>query len=174
RFTVTFDEQLVPLVVESSGKIRKSLPKPGAKDDPALAPAAHALFTGLKKDLRTIADQELKRLELAMINRRSRTPHDFRALFVAHPLMRHIAHRLVWITDTGTAFRVAEDDTYADVNDDPFTPATDARISIAHPILLDDDLATWAELFADYEILQPFPQLGRPVHTLADDERAAH
>ncbi|WUH97029.1 DUF4132 domain-containing protein [Spirillospora sp. NBC_00431] len=173
RFTVTFDEQLVPLVVEPNGKIRKSAPKPGPKDDPALAPAAHALFTGLKKDLRTIADQEIKRLELAMTTRRTWTPDDFRALFVAHPLLGHIVRRLVWITDAGAAFRVAEDRTYADVKDDPFTPAPDARVGIAHPILLDGDVGAWSELFADYEILQPFEQLGRPVHRLTGDERAA-
>jgi hypothetical protein len=174
HFTVTFDQQLVPLVVEPNGKVRKSAPKPGPNDDPALAPAAYALFTGLKKDLRTIADQEIKRLELAMTTRRSWTPDDFHALFVTHPLLGHIVGRLVWITDGGTAFRVAEDRTYGDVNDDPFTPAPDARISIAHPILLDDDLDAWAELLADYEILQPFEQLGRPVYRLTDDERATH
>ncbi|MFV2178397.1 DUF4132 domain-containing protein [Actinomadura sp. LOL_011] len=173
RFTVTFDEQLVPLVVEPNGKVRKSAPKPGPKDDPALAPAAHALFTGLKKDLRTIADQEIKRLETAMTTRRRWTPDDFHALFVAHPLLGHITRRLVWITDTGTAFRVAEDRTYADVHDDPFVLAPDARVGIAHPIVL-ADLDAWVELFADYEILQPFEQLGRPVHRLTADERAAH
>jgi hypothetical protein len=109
RFTVTFDQQLVPLVVEPNGKVRKSAPKPGPKDDPTLAPAAHALFTGLKKDLRAIADQEIKRLELAMITRRSWSPCDFHALFVTHPLLGHIVRRLVWITDDGTSFRVAED-----------------------------------------------------------------
>ncbi|MVZ99666.1 DUF4132 domain-containing protein [Actinomadura sp. LD22] len=174
RFTVTFDQQLVPLVVEANGKVRKSAPKPGPKDDPALAQAAHALFTGLRKDLRTIADQEIKRLEKAMTVRRSWTPDDFRRLFVDHPLLRHIVRRLVWITDGGTAFRVAEDRTYAGIDDDAFTPAPDARIGIAHPLLLGDDLGAWAELFADYEILQPFEQLGRPVHRLTDAERTAH
>ncbi|MFD0905862.1 DUF4132 domain-containing protein [Actinomadura sediminis] len=172
RFTVTFDEQLVPLVAEPNGKIRKSAPKPGPKDDPALAPAAHALFTGLKKDLRTIAGQEIRRLETAMIVRRTWTPDDFRDLFVSHPLLGHITRRLVWITDDGAAFRVAEDRTYADVHDDPFVPAPGARIGIAHPVLL-DDLDAWAELFTDYEILQPFEQLGRPVHRLTDAERGA-
>ncbi|MBE1534686.1 DUF4132 domain-containing protein [Actinomadura algeriensis] len=173
RFTVAFDEQLVPLVTEPNGKVRKSAPKPGPKDDPVLAPAAHALFTGLKKDMKTIADQEIRRLETAMTARRSWTPDDFHALFVAHPLLGHVTRRLVWITDTGAAFRVAEDRTYADVHDDPFTPAPDARVAIAHPILL-DDLDAWVELFADYEILQPFDQLARPVHRLTEEERGAH
>jgi hypothetical protein len=174
RFTVTFDEQLVPLVVEPNGKVRKSAPKPGPKDDPALAPAAHVLFTGLRKDLRTIADQEIRRLELAMTTRRSWTPEDFRTLFVAHPLLGHIVRRLVWTTASGTAFRVDEGRDYATVGDDPFAPAPDDRIGIAHPVLLGDDLRAWAELFADYEILQPFEQLGRPVHRLTEDERGAH
>ncbi|MGI5200805.1 DUF4132 domain-containing protein [Spirillospora sp. CA-108201] len=173
RFTVAFDEQLVPLVVEPGGKVRKSAPKPGPKDDPALAPAAHALFAGFKKDLRTIADQEIRRLELAMITRRSWTPEDFRTLFVAHPLLGHIVRRLVWTTDSGTAFRVDEARDYAGVGDDPFTPEPDARIGVAHPVLLGDDLRAWVELFADYEILQPFEQLGRPVYRLTEDERAA-
>ncbi|MUN39072.1 DUF4132 domain-containing protein [Actinomadura litoris] len=174
RFTVTFDQQLAPLVVESNGKVRKSAPKPGPKDDPALAPAAHALFTGLKKDVRTIAVQEIRRLERAMVTRRSWTQEEFRALLVGHPLLGHIVRRLVWITDGGTAFRVAEDHTYADVDDDPCTLAPGARVAVAHPLLLGDDLDTWAELFADYEILQPFEQLGRPVHRLTGGEAAAH
>lgn len=174
RFTVTFDEQLVPLVREPGGRVRRSAPKPGPKDDPALAPAAHALFTGLRKDLRAIADQEIRRLELAMTTRRSWTPEDFRTLFVAHPLLGHIVRRLVWTTGSGTAFRVDEGRDYADVRDDPFTPAPDDRVGIAHPVLLGDELRAWAELFADYEILQPFEQLGRAVHRLTEGERAAH
>lgn len=38
RFLVRFDEQLKPFVADEDGKHRKALPKPGAKDDPELAP----------------------------------------------------------------------------------------------------------------------------------------
>jgi hypothetical protein len=34
-------------------------------------------------------------------------------------------------------------------------------------------VAAWAELLADYEVLQPFPQLARDVHALTEAERAA-
>ncbi|MFF5226377.1 DUF4132 domain-containing protein [Dactylosporangium sp. NPDC000521] len=34
-------------------------------------------------------------------------------------------------------------------------------------------LTEWGEVFADYELLQPFEQLGRPVHRIRDDERGA-
>ncbi|WP_433337339.1 DUF4132 domain-containing protein [Spirillospora sp. CA-294931] len=176
RFTVVFDEQLRPQVLDESGKPRKSLPKPGAKDDPELAPAAHKTFTALKKDVKTVAAGQIRRLEEAMVYGRRWTPEEFQAFFVGHPLMRHLARRLVWLAETGaetTAFRVAEDATLADAADDALTLDATARVGIAHPVTLAGSVGAWAEVFADYEILQPFPQLGRPVYRLTPEEAAS-
>lgn len=41
------------------------------------------------------------------------------------------------------------------------------RWELAHPADLRDELEAWGEVFADYETLQPFPQLGRPLHRAA-------
>ena len=38
---------------------------------------------------------------------------------------------------------------------------------------LGETLLAWSEVFADYEILQPFPQLSGPVLSLTEDERTA-
>jgi hypothetical protein len=176
RFTVGFDEQLKPFVTDEDGKRRKALPKPGAKDDPDLAPAAYKAFSTLKKDVRTAAADQIRRLEACMVTGRRWPAGEFRELLAGHPLVRHIVRRLVWLAEEGgktTAFRVAEDGTFADVDDDVLTVADSASAGIAHPIDLDGALGAWAEVFADYEILQPFPQLGRPVHRLTDEERAA-
>ena len=170
RFTVGFDEQLRPTVTGEDGRRRKTLPKPGVKDDDTLATAAYRHFADLKKEARAVAADQIKRLERAMVTGRSWTPDEFRAVFTGHPLMRHIARRLVWSAG-GTAFRVAEDGTFADVADDEFAPAPDAPVTLPHPLVLGEEAAAWAGVFADYEILQPFEQLGRPVHTLTDDER---
>ncbi|URN09217.1 DUF4132 domain-containing protein [Actinomadura madurae] len=172
RFVVGFDEQLKPFVTDEDGKPRKSLPKPGVRDDETLAPAAYKRFADLKKEARAVAADQIKRLERAMVTGRSWTPEEFRAFFVEHPLMGHIARRLVWAAGDAV-FRVAEDGTLADVHDDEFTLPPDAAVTLPHPVLLDEKtVAAWASVFADYEILQPFEQLGRPVHVLADDERA--
>jgi hypothetical protein len=88
----------------------------------------------------------------------------------AHPLLWHIVRRLVWITDENDSFRLAEDRTLANADDDEFTLPDDATVRVAHPVDLQDSLATWGEVFADYEILQPFPQLGRPLHLLTPGE----
>ncbi|MFD7657828.1 DUF4132 domain-containing protein [Actinosynnema sp. NPDC059797] len=172
RFTVGFDEQLKPYVLDEDGKRRKDLPKPGVKDD-AKAEAEHKRFAALKKDVRTVAADQIDRLELAMVMGRRWSAAEFRDLLAGHPLLWHIVRRLVWVTDGGASFRVAEDRTFADSSDDAFELPDDARVGVAHPLHLGDELAAWSEVFADYEILQPFPQLGRPVHALGEREREA-
>jgi hypothetical protein len=178
RFTVGFDEQLKPVVADEDGSRRKVLPKPAAKDDPVLAPAAYAAFSALKKDVRTIAADQIRRFEQAMVRSRRWSAAEQRALFVEHPLLWHVARRLVWATFdqagavTGS-FRVAEDRTLADADDNEVTLADDALVGIAHPLHLRDRLGAWSDLFADYEILQPFPQLGRDTWALTAEERRA-
>ena len=176
-FVVGFDERLKPVVADGSGKVLKALPKPGAKDDPDVAAAAYERFAGLKKDVRTLASDQIRRCELAMVNRRRWTAGEFSRYFVGHPLVRHLAGRLVWgvFAPDGTlwtAFRVAEDLSLADVEDDAFALPDDAVVGIVHAVDLGDALPRWAELFADYTILQPFAQLGRRVMTLTEDEAA--
>ncbi|NDU73469.1 DUF4132 domain-containing protein [Actinomadura sp. DSM 109109] len=173
-FRVGFDEHLKPVVFDGRGTLRRSLPRPGAKDDPEAAPAAHRAFTGLKKDVRTVAADQILRMERAMAEQRRWTTEDFRRLFVRHPLLWHLVRRMVWLHDGDgtTAFRVAEDRTFADVDDRAVTLPGSGEVRIAHPVHLGESVTAWSEVFADYEILQPFPQLGRPVHAFTDEERA--
>ncbi|GIJ70931.1 DUF4132 domain-containing protein [Virgisporangium ochraceum] len=172
-FTVGFDERLRPYVVDGSGARRAALPKPAAKDDPDLATAAVARFAALRKDVRTVAADQLHRWERAMVTGREWTGAEFRHLYVGHPLLVHLVRRLVWVTGDGASFRVAEDRTFADVDDEVFTVADDDRVRVAHPLDLGDTVTAWSGLFADYELLPPFRQLDRETYALTDDEAAA-
>ncbi|MEU4419954.1 DUF4132 domain-containing protein [Actinoplanes sp. NPDC024001] len=177
RFVISFDEQLKPFVMDEDGTARKALPRPGANDDEALATAAYKRFSALKKDLRSVAADQIHRLEEAMVIRRRWTGAEFRRLLVGHPLMGHLARRLVWVAYTtgeavGTAFRVAEDGSMADVDDKTFAVADDDVVGVAHPVDLQADLSAWTALLTDYEILQPFPQLHRPVWRLTAEQAA--
>ncbi len=57
---------------------------------------------------------------------------------------------------------MTEDTTLASEDDRTVELAVDARVAIVHPLDVSaETLKTWADRFGDYEILQPFPQLGR-------------
>jgi len=178
QFTVGFDERLQPFVTAADGKPLKRLPKPGAQDDAEVAEAAAQRFSALKKDLRAVAKEQVRRLERAMAAGRIWTVPQFREYFADHPLMWHLARRLVWLaTFEGKAaegerfaFRLAEDRTLTDVGDDACDLPAGALIRLAHPVDLGERLAAWAELLADYEILQPFEQLSRPVLAFTAEE----
>jgi hypothetical protein len=75
-----------------------------------------------------------------------------------------------------TTFRVAEDRTFADATDTPFTLPHGEKLAIGipHPLELPDDLQrAWGGVLADYELLQPFAQLGRETFTMTDEESKA-
>ncbi|WP_051796956.1 DUF4132 domain-containing protein [Catenuloplanes japonicus] len=153
-------------MTDAAGRRLKALPKPGAKDDPA----AYARFTALRKDVRTVAVDQVRRLERSMTDERRWTGAEFRAYLTGHPLLWHLVRRLVWGMidgDTVVTFRVAEDRSPATVDDTPLVVPDDAVIVLPHPAAT--DLSRWATVFTDYEILQPFPQIYREVFTRLPD-----
>jgi predicted DNA-binding WGR domain protein len=169
-FRVGFDEFLQPVVSDEKG-VLKALPKPGAKDDLDLANAATAQWKTLKRNVSAASKMTLRRLERAMVANRTWTLDSFVAVFLEHPLLVHVAKRLVWATVDGpnlvSAFRVAEDGSFADIDDVLCVLANDVEIAIPHPLMLTNS-AAWGERFADYAILQPFPQLNRETYAITD------
>jgi hypothetical protein len=111
-----------------------------------------------------------------MCTRRRWTVEDFKVFFVEHPLLVHPVRRLVWGAFDGSQkllalFRVAEDGSLADVEDRSLALPVDARIGIPHRLeILPEQAEAWGQLLAEYEILQPFPQLGRMVHNRSSEE----
>ncbi|TDH21009.1 DUF4132 domain-containing protein [Mycobacteroides franklinii] len=166
-FTVQFDERLQPVVTNESGAALKALPKPGKGDDAARAEDSYRRFSALRRQVRTVAKEQLRRLEDAMIRERRWSVEEFESLFVSHPLLIHVVRRLLWATFSPTGeislFRVAEDRTLADDNDALTSLAPSHTVGIAHPLHSPEHMATWGRMFADYELLQPFPQISRPV-----------
>lgn len=169
RFHLTFDRLLTPHLTDDAGKARKTLPKPGVRDDAATAKAAAARYRALVKTVETTAEAQADRLRAAMLRGRVFTLADLRVLD-AHPIAGVFTRRLAWFS-RGAGFRIAEDGGFADVEDREFEPDP-AAIRLAHPALLGGDTAAWVALFADYELLQPFDQLSLPSLRFHDDELA--
>ncbi|MGI5182710.1 DUF4132 domain-containing protein [Dactylosporangium sp. CA-152071] len=172
-FTVVADEHLTAFAVDESGKRLPRPPKPGPKDTNL---EAYQQVLQYKKDLRATAAAHTARLQRDMLARRLRPARDVREVLLPHPILGPLARRLLWGEhDTAgrlvRALRVAEDGSFADIDDASAT--TDGMLGIVHPADLGGDLKRWARIVADYELLPPFPQLGRPVVVLSGAQRAA-
>ncbi|MDV6232242.1 MULTISPECIES: DUF4132 domain-containing protein [Rhodococcus] len=167
-FTVGFTEALVPFVLDENGKKTAGLPKPTTRDDPISAEDAKKRFANLKREVKSVAAEQIKRFNRSMVTGRRWTNDEFTRFVLGNPLLIHIARRLLWGEfGTGphptTVFRISEDNSPADVDDNAVTLG-DGTIGLVHPAHIPDTVGAWSDVFADYEILQPFPQLGRPVH----------
>ncbi|UOD30604.1 DUF4132 domain-containing protein [Massilia violaceinigra] len=181
QFRVGFDETLKPFVRDNAGALLADLPKPRKTDDATLSADAVARFKLLKKDARTVAAQQVLRLERAMCAQRRWPQGLFFDVLAHHPLVRHLVQRLVWgVYGDGDAllacFRVAPDGSLTDAGDNPFVlpQGENMRFGIVHAMeLAPVDAAGFGQLFADYQLLQPFAQLGRDTYALEEDERGS-
>jgi predicted DNA-binding WGR domain protein len=186
RFRVGFDEFLKPWVRDAAGGRLKDLPKPNKGDDAELAAAAVARWAAIRKDARAVASLQLSRLEAMLATARRVQPAVFREVFAGHPLIRHLAQRLVWGVFDGTAaglrprlaFRVTEALELTDAADAPVAvdqaEGAAGLVGLLHPLhMTADEIAAWGTLFGEYEIAQPFPQLGRERFALTEAEKAS-
>jgi hypothetical protein len=180
-FRVGFDEHLRPEIVDAKGNRRKVLPRGAKKDDPEKLAAAKVAWKELKEDVSAIAMFRIDALERAMLVNRRWSLEEFEKYWARHRLMMHLARRVVWAAyegeeeETVTLFRVAEDGSYADQNDEAVKLSPEAKIGVPHPLRWpDDSLEAWRELFDDYELLQPFHQLDRPQPKVQDEELGDH
>lgn len=175
-FTFVLPSDMKPAVKDEDGKIRKDLPKPAAKDDKDKAEAAVADWKLLKKQFRETIKIQVPRLEQSMVTGRRWSVDEFESLLVKHPLMTNFVRTLLWggFTKAGklkTTFRVTDEQDYADASDEPLELQGVESVGIVHPLMLTAKQASaWGEIFSDYEIASPFPQLGRDTHKLEPGE----
>ena len=98
-------------------------------------------------------------------------------LLVRHPLMINLVRLVIWGAYDAegkliTTFRVTEDQTLADQNDDFLElPADTASVGVMHTLhLTAEQRNAWGEILSDYEIITPFSQIGRSTYGLEGEE----
>ncbi len=177
--TRTFKVILTPAleleVFDENGKKLKNLPAPGKKDEPEKAKAASDAYKLLKKQLKTVLNNQKLRLEQALLSERLWPTDKWEALFVKNPVMHQFATGLIWglyedhvLKDT---FRYMEDGSFNTVDEDEYELPESGMIGLVHPIELDkENLAAWKEQLSDYEIVQPIEQIDRPVYKVTEEE----
>lgn len=179
QFCFVFTPQLKPMIRDEAGKRTPGLPRATTKDDPAKVAQAQDEWKLLKKQLSAALKLQSDRLKKAMVHQRRWNVEDFERFLVRHPFMTHLARLLVWggYDEAGglrTTFRVTDAQTYETVEERPCTLEGIAMVGVVHPYHLPDDVrCAWAELFSDYEVIQPIAQLARPVYRLEPHETEA-
>jgi Domain of unknown function (DUF4132) len=176
QFRTVLGPDLRPRVRDADGKEKDNLPRPGAKDDAVRANAAAAAWKLLKKQLREVLKVQALRLEQAMVTGRRWTTEDFVTLLVRHPLQVNLVRRLVWggydvAGKRVLTFRVTEEQECADVRDTGCSLQGVVSVGVVHPLhLTEEERTAWGEVFGDYELIAPFPQLGRTVYRVEGEE----
>lgn len=179
QFTVAFDEELKPYVLDTSHVKLPDLPKPKQSDDAEKSKEAVERYKSLKKDAKAVASTQITRLELGMCAQRRWSANEFRTFIAEHPLVVHLARRLVWGVYekdklTKTTFRVAEDRSLVSADDVEVKLAKDARVGLLHRLDVDEKtLAAWGDHLGRYELLQPFDQLGRALYAIEAKEKTS-
>ncbi|MCB2313379.1 DUF4132 domain-containing protein [Clostridium tagluense] len=176
KFIVTLTPELILEVQDESGKKFKSLPAPGKRDDEDKATAASLEFKNLKKKLKTVANIQAIRLEMALSSNRKWTKEAWVKLFARNPIMNQFAIGLVWgvykenvLVDS---FRYMEDGTFNTKDEDEYNIEDGALIGLIHPVELSkEDMELWKEQLENYEVKQPFEQLSREVFELSEKEK---
>lgn len=157
------------------GKKLKNLPAPGKRDDAAKAASSYEEFKQMKKQMKTIVTSQKQRLEMALSTAREWEVDAWKQLFVKNPIMHQFAIGLIWgMYENGQltgSFRYMEDGSFNTEDEDEFELLDQGKIGLVHPIeLTEKSREVWREQLADYEIVQPFDQLARPIYPMTKEE----
>lgn len=179
HFTLRLDETLKPYFWDNErGKSSRSLPRARKTDDPDLVEASRASYKADKKLLEATINHERRRMESALVHRRKWSVQTWYAHIVGHPILRSFAHRLIWCAiddarDDVVAFQLSEDRSLVTLEDELFVLEEHDQIALLHPAQVTDaQVMKWVERLVDYEIVQPFAQLDRPVVRFEEGQRA--
>ena len=162
-YRIELQGDLTLRVINEKGKATKSVPKPrdaGLLDE---WEAAKTQFKVLGSGLKTVLKRQGPRMEAALLSSKQWPASRWQRLFVQHPLLQVVGQSLIWQTDAGQSFRISEDRSLVDVNDEAVELTDDQPIRLWHPIHgKEGEREQWQEYLADYELEPMVDQLGAP------------
>ena len=142
-------------------KMRKSLPKNTNKE-------IISEFKAIEKEIRDIVKSQSGRLEKYLTEGHKWTAEQWVTFFKGNPVMFVYAMKLLWAVfdekeNLKTVFYCSEDTTLYNVDDDEVEIEDGDRISILHPVDLNEEqLNAWKSKVYDLGLLTIFPIIDRP------------
>ena len=162
-YRIELQGDLTLRVINEKGKATKSVPKPrdaGLLDE---WEEAKTQFKVLGSGLKAALKRQRPRMKAALLRSKQWPASRWQRLFVQHPLLQVVGQSLIWQTDGGQSFRISEDRSLVDVNDEAIELTDDQPIRLWHPIHgKEGEREQWQEYLADYELEPMVDQLGAP------------
>lgn len=143
-----------PLLIDAHGEV--------ATPPRSWSELSRELAKQLLADAGLLLERRPALYERAMQAGRRWSAEAFRAKLTS-PIAAAFVRAIVWLVEEDekkTTVRIAEDGTFADVDDQKVTPGSRATFGVAKP---EEISGRWATVFADYELINPFGQLTPPV-----------
>ncbi len=166
--TMRVDSSLQVVVSDDTGKVYRSLPSARKGENRRLVATHKRRMKWMRAILeRAIADASA-RFEDELRDMYPRTLGDLREHILSHPWRQFFVRSLIWGTYDGLEldqdFLCDADGSLMGPDFDTLELPDDATVRLVHPIELTEDARlAWSQVLADSEIVQPFPQLQRPV-----------
>ncbi len=147
-------------------------------DDREMYERAREQYMHISDALRNVFIVQNERMELAMLTGRTWKSKRWREFIGEHPILAHIARRLVWkvLDSTGVCVHVVLPDAggaFMDSDLEAVEVTDDQMLALVHPAELDvAEVQAWAACLGEFEIIQPFVQIDRSTYR-KDRMRAA-
>ena len=169
RFRLRLGEGFVPEFVDEQGKVSRELPRVRKSDD---AEKAELAREGFRRD-KSLLEDTLKELNERMKYYGNGKKHEWsieawERIFLRHPVTKNFARMLLWrglIEREGqrperAIFRISEDFKLVDVEDEDVSLSGRGKIELVpHEGFTPAEREQWADVLADYEVIQPFQQV---------------
>lgn len=157
------------LLDAKTGKKVSSLPKSAPE-------TTKKEFKTIRDSIRIVSVAKRDRLEDLMLREYRWPVSGWFQKYPLHPILRIFASKIVWGryglggSLEGT-FRLLEDGTATDSDDNIVTQPQSGSIGIVHPVELDHAMVrAWKNHFSEYKVLPEFPQLQRKPFSVLPDE----
>lgn len=164
-YRVVLQGDLSLRLVDAKGKVSKTLP---ANKDDATREAweiASSQFKTVSASLKAVAKLQAPRMLAALVTAKTWSAARWTQLFLDHAVLKIMGRSLIWQIrgEHPVSFRIAEDFSLLQANDDVVTLPPDAQVSLWHPATaLAGEAEAWRSNFADYEIVALIDQIGAP------------
>ena len=170
--SIASNGRVVQTITNQHGKEYKTLPAKIRKEHEE----SWKSLQSEKKELAETLSLQKARLEAAMIEGRQWSFPRWQSLFATHPLLKHLACRLIWHISTSqgeqSTYALPEQDgTWRAANNEDLHVGEQSILCLAHPVeMTAEEQMRWQHLIVTCQIVQPFKQAFREIYTLTPAE----